>query len=93
MLAEPRSIKCVIAIRHIEADPAIPDKYLIEGEMMKADETAKDNAFFAKGRLIKGFTFNLPAQIKEGSTVKADVEFMGNPSSQNYHLQNPEACD
>ncbi|HZH37613.1 MAG TPA: hypothetical protein VEX65_10070 [Flavisolibacter sp.] len=90
MIAEPKSFKCVISIRRIERDPDVSDKYLLSGEIISAEEGAKDNSFFRIGRFITGFTFNLPADISEESEVKADVEFMGDPFVQNYHLRNVE---
>ena len=90
MIAEPKSFKCIVNIQKIEADPDTPDKYLISGEIKSAEETAKENTFFESGREIKGYTFHLPAEISEGKEVKADVEFMGDPFSQNYHLRNLE---
>ncbi len=90
MIAQPQSFKCTLLIEHIEADTAIPDKHHFSGRLLAAEESAKDNLFYKKGRNINGFTFNLPQQIKEGTTVKADVSFMGDPFVQNYQLNNIE---
>ena len=88
MMAEPKTFTCILVIEHIEADSAIPDKHHFSGRIVSSEEAAKDNSFFAENRAIKGFTFNLPPDVKEGMTVKADVSFMGDPSVQNYQLDN-----
>jgi hypothetical protein len=90
MIAQPQSFKCTLLIEHIKADTAIPDKYQFSGKLLGAEESARENSFYANGRSINGFTFYLSPQIKEGTTVKADVSFMGDPFVQNYQLNNIE---
>ena len=91
MIAEPKSFQCIVHIQTIEPDPDVPDKHLISGKIVWAEEKAKENSFFNSGRAINGFTFFLPEGISAGKEVRADVEFMGDPFIQNYHLRNLEA--
>ncbi len=90
MMTAPNSWACTLHISGIREDTGTPGKFYVSGEILSAPESAKDNTFFAAGRHIEGFTFSLPATIKPGVTVKADVEFIGDPFIQNYQLKNIE---
>ena len=87
-MAEPKSFKCTIQIQRVEADPEVAGKFHISGNIISAEDEAKDNTFFSSGRTIDGYTFHPPAEMKEGEKVTADVEFMGDPFKQNYQLHN-----
>ena len=86
MIAEPKSFRCTLLIKEIQADPKTPDKYIVWGKILAVEERSKGNVFFSPEREIKGFTFNIPLEVKRETKVTADVEFMGSPLSQNYRL-------
>lgn len=88
MLSQPQSFKCTLLIEQMQEDPATPGKYLFSGKILGADKAAVNNAFYAKGRKVKGFTFDPPSGLSAGTTIKADVEFIGDPFVQNYQLTN-----
>lgn len=90
MIAEPKSFRCVILPHHWSQDPEIKEKFYFSGEMVSAEEAANENAFFKKNRPIKGFTFDPPFPLLDNELIAADVEFMGDPFQQNYHLRNLE---
>ena len=88
MIAEPKSFKCTIHIQTVEADPDVPEKFYVSGEILSAANEAKDNSFFSSGRTIQGYTFHPPPGLEEGKKITAEVEFMGDPFVQNYQLHN-----
>lgn len=88
MISQPQSFKCTLLIEQMQEDPATPGKYHFSGKILSAEKAASNNSFYAKGRSIKGFTFDAASGIAAGTTIKADVEFIGDPFTQNYQLTN-----
>jgi hypothetical protein len=90
MLSQPQSFKCTLLIEQMQADPATPGKFHFSGKIINAEKAARNNSFYERGKNIKGFIFDAPSGITEGTLVRADVGFMGDPFVQNYQLANIE---
>lgn len=90
MMSQPKIFNCTIQIDKVEADPAIPGKYYFSGKILEAEPGARENAFYAEGRGINGFTFHFTPHLKAGRVIKADLGFMGDPFNQHYELTNIE---
>lgn len=86
MMAAPTHYKCTLLVQRISKDAETPDKTYIVATITAAEQAAEAHTFYAVGSMISGFTFNLPGNITTGTTVEADVEFMGDPIHQNYQL-------
>ena len=90
MMAQPVSYKCKIHIENVVKDNDIDGKYHFKGKIISTEKAAHNNSFYDQNLHISGFTFDEAENLKEGTVIKANVSFMGDPIKQNYQLDNIE---
>lgn len=88
MIVQPQHVTCRLKLLGVKEDPAAEGRKVVRFVLVEIPQTHAENAFFATGKELKGFTFDQINQVNEGGDVWAEVEFLGNPRIRNYQLSN-----
>lgn len=87
MMVQPNKTTIQATVIDIQADPDIQSKAWVELVILQI-EKGEGPQFLSAGQQIRSFTFEEVSSLIKGSTIRGDIEVLGDPFRKTYQLSN-----